>query len=52
VLHELLATAGNRAVTLRVWSANAPARRLYEQVGFVPRGTDAGYVAMERRTAP
>jgi RimJ/RimL family protein N-acetyltransferase len=52
VLHELLAAAGDRAVTLRVWSANGPARRLYEQVGFVPRGTDAGYVAMERRTAP
>jgi ribosomal protein S18 acetylase RimI-like enzyme len=51
-LQELIAMPSNRSVTLRVWSANAPARRLYEQVGFVPGGTDAGYVAMERRTAP
>jgi ribosomal protein S18 acetylase RimI-like enzyme len=52
VLHELIAAAGNHAVTIRVWSANIPARRLYEQVGFVPHGTDAGYIAMERRTLP
>jgi ribosomal protein S18 acetylase RimI-like enzyme len=52
VLQELIAEPHHQSVTLRVWSANAPARRLYEQVGFVPRGTDAGSVAMERRTAP
>jgi ribosomal protein S18 acetylase RimI-like enzyme len=52
VLQELIAAVSNRAITLRVWSANTSARRLYEQVGFVPRHTDAGYVAMERRTSP
>jgi ribosomal protein S18 acetylase RimI-like enzyme len=51
VLQEVIAVS-NRAITLRVWSGNMPARRLYEQVGFVPRHTDAGYVAMERRTSP
>jgi ribosomal protein S18 acetylase RimI-like enzyme len=52
VLRELIDAVSNCTITLSVWVANIPARRLYEQVGFVPRRTDAGYVAMERRTSP
>jgi ribosomal protein S18 acetylase RimI-like enzyme len=51
VLQELIDATSNRTITLSVWSANIPARRLYEQVGFLPQGTHAGYVAMERRTS-
>lgn len=50
-LLRVIDEAGQLPVRLSVWSANAPARALYERLGFVPTGAPVteGYVAMERR---
>jgi GNAT superfamily N-acetyltransferase len=47
---ELIAGADrdHQSMRLRVWSDNADARRLYERLGFVVAGADAGYLEMVR----
>jgi|HubBroStandDraft_1064217.scaffolds.fasta_scaffold31694_3 ribosomal protein S18 acetylase RimI-like enzyme len=51
-LREVIDEAGQRAVTLSVWSGNVVARSLYERFGFaIPNKSEIteGYLYMERR---
>lgn len=50
VLAHLIDEAGGRQVTLRVWSQNVAAIRLYEGLGFVTTSGDGPYLAMAHRT--
>lgn len=49
VLHALCHQAATIGVPLRlhVWHGNAPAQRLYTEIGFRRQGQAAGYLAME-----
>jgi ribosomal protein S18 acetylase RimI-like enzyme len=51
-LRRVIDEAGERAVTLYVWSGNIVARSLYERLGFVvsvTSDTAEGHLSMERR---
>ena len=49
-LRAVIDEAGERTVTLWVWSGNAGARSLYEGLGFAATAVTAeGYLGMERR---
>jgi ribosomal protein S18 acetylase RimI-like enzyme len=49
-LRAVIDEAGERTVTLWVWSGNVAARSLYKGLGFVTTAvTAAGYLGMERR---
>lgn len=50
-LFELTATGGQRGYTLEVRASNADAVRLYERLGFRPRGVRRGYYTDNREDA-
>jgi ribosomal protein S18 acetylase RimI-like enzyme len=48
VLGQVIAQAGDRPVRLTVWAANAPARALYERLGFRALSDSDTHVPMQR----